>query len=332
MMENFIGQTFSWFTGVVEDINDPKEMGRVRVRCYGYHNDDKVEVPTEELPWASPMLPVTSASMTEVGQSATGLLEGSWVIGFFRDGPSAQDPIIMGSVPSVSSQVDYQKGFTDPNQRYPAQNKLDIAETPLAAKSLDEAYKNSFSYTKKAELREKYDGVPTAFFNAGGVWSFPPLDDVMAPQYPKNHVISYEKASDDVENAHTVEFDVTPGKERISTMHRSGTYTEITPDGSETQVITGKRYKVIAEGDNVRIFGGCNLTIDGGCRTKINGDWHIDVIGNKIETVTGLVTETYVLGQLTNIATLVPGLPVPGGQRIKVGGDIDMDARNIFLN
>jgi hypothetical protein len=87
MIENFIGQTFAWFTGVIEDINDPKEMGRVRVRCYGYHNADKVEIPTEELPWATPMVPVTSASMTEVGQSATGLLHGSWVVGFFRDGP-----------------------------------------------------------------------------------------------------------------------------------------------------------------------------------------------------------------------------------------------------
>ena len=348
-MENFIGQTFAWFTGVIEDINDPKEMGRVRVRCYGYHNADKVELPTAELPWATPMLPVTSASMTEVGQSATGLLEGSWVIGFFRDGPNAQDPVIMGSIPAISTRPEsYEKGFTDPNQRYPVEAKCGVADTPLAAKSLEEAYKNSFSYIKKAELREEYDGVGTPLTSFQGTWDFPPIDDVIGPQYPKNHVISYEKADDAVENAHIVEFDVTPGKERISQMHRTGTYTEVTPDGSETQVITGKRYQVIAQGDNVFVKGGCNLTIEGGCRTKITGDWHIEVNGNKFETITGnsvesvvgLVTETYGVGQLTNIGTLVPALPVIGGLQIKTGGkidmdgggNIDMDAPNIFLN
>jgi len=62
--ENFInnGGGFSWFTGVIEDINDPMEMGRYRVRCFGYHNDDKSKdkgIPTEDLPWAMTMLPVT---------------------------------------------------------------------------------------------------------------------------------------------------------------------------------------------------------------------------------------------------------------------------------
>ena len=45
-MENFQGQDgFVWFTGVVEDRNDPTKLGRVRVRCVGYHTDDKVKIP-----------------------------------------------------------------------------------------------------------------------------------------------------------------------------------------------------------------------------------------------------------------------------------------------
>lgn len=324
MIENFIGQTFAWFTGVIEDINDPKEMGRVRVRCYGYHNEDKVEIPTEELPWATPMLPITSASMTEVGQSATGLLQGSWVVGFFRDGPNAQDPIILGSIPAISSKVNYANGFTDPDGRYPATNKLDISETPLAAKSLEDAYKNSFSYTKKVEYREEYDNVATPLTSLVPAWTFPPIDDVVAPKYPKNHVISYEKADDTVENAHIVEFDVTPGKERISQMHRTGTYTEITPDGSETQVITGKRYQVIAQGDNVFVKGGCNLTIEGGCRTKISGDWHIEVSGSVISTIGVSKIETIGL-QLTQTVG-------PGGVLETYGGNQVTTAPNIFLN
>ena len=36
---------FIWFTGVVEDRNDPDKLGRVRVRCLGYHTEDKKLIP-----------------------------------------------------------------------------------------------------------------------------------------------------------------------------------------------------------------------------------------------------------------------------------------------
>ena len=46
LMENFQGQDgFVWFTGVVEDRNDPTKLGRVRVRCVGYHTDNKTARP-----------------------------------------------------------------------------------------------------------------------------------------------------------------------------------------------------------------------------------------------------------------------------------------------
>ena len=96
---SFMDTSFRWFTGVVEDIYDPEEMGRVKVRCYGYHTSNLNELPTKDLPFAHVMMPVTSASMSGIGQSATGLLQGSWVIGFFRDGHACQDPFIMGSLP-----------------------------------------------------------------------------------------------------------------------------------------------------------------------------------------------------------------------------------------
>jgi hypothetical protein len=233
------------------------------------------------------MLPVTSASMTELGTSATGLLKGSWVIGFFRDGSNGQDPIIMGSIPSMSSLVDYQYGFTDPEKRYPVNTKLDIAETPLAAKSIDEAYKKAFSYTKKKELREAHDVVPTANAAHEDNWVFPDIDSVIAPQYPKNHVIAYEKATDTLEDSHIVEFDVTPGQERISTIHRTGTYREITPTGDETSVIVGNDFQVVVKNQNVNVIGNCNLTVDANCSTYIKGNWNIQVGGNVIKNVGG---------------------------------------------
>jgi len=95
--DDFITQQFTWFTGIVEDITDPKSLNRVKVRCLGYHTTDTGELPTEKLPFATVIMPVTSASIK--GNGGNHHLEiGSWVVGFFRDGPSAQDPMVMGSV------------------------------------------------------------------------------------------------------------------------------------------------------------------------------------------------------------------------------------------
>ena len=125
--DQFIGGQFSWFTGVVEDIVDDENLGRVRVRCFGYHTDDKNIIQTADLPWATVMGPTTSAGVQGIGTTHR-LLSGSWVVGFFRDGPSAQDPLIMGSIASQSvERPDPDKGFTGD---YPTEAGLDM---PLAA-------------------------------------------------------------------------------------------------------------------------------------------------------------------------------------------------------
>ena len=116
---NFIGMDgFIWFYGVVEDRQDPYLIGRVRVRCFGHHTGDKEELPTKDLPWAQVMLPVTSAGISGIGQSPTGLVEGSHVFGFFRDGEDRQEPVIMGSLPGYPAELgDVEKGFYGPISR-----------------------------------------------------------------------------------------------------------------------------------------------------------------------------------------------------------------------
>ncbi len=72
------------FQGVVEDRNDPLKLGRVKVRCFGFHTSDKNSLPTADLPWAHPINPITSASQSGVGDSPVGPVEGTWVIGFLE--------------------------------------------------------------------------------------------------------------------------------------------------------------------------------------------------------------------------------------------------------
>ena len=130
--DQFVGGQFDWFIGVVEDTNDPKNLNRVKVRCFGYHTDDKAEVKTEDLPFATVMMPTTSPSVEGIGQNHQ-LLSGSWVIGFFRDGPSAQDPIILGSVMSFTETArDTSLGFSGTYG-----NKEGISDVPTEVDDLN---------------------------------------------------------------------------------------------------------------------------------------------------------------------------------------------------
>jgi len=105
---------FTWFIGEVKDISDTREaLNRVRVLAYGYYdgvtdknvNDKtKTEEDWSDLPWATVMMPTTSASLKGVGGNHH-LEVGSWVIGFFRDGPSAQDPVVIGSIATSTDSV-----------------------------------------------------------------------------------------------------------------------------------------------------------------------------------------------------------------------------------
>lgn len=96
IFQNFL--QYAWFAGVVENISDPLQQGRVQVRCFGFHPDSKTLVPTTDLPWAHVALPTTSAGISGIG-ATHGLVEGSWVLGFFTDGREAQNPIVTHSVP-----------------------------------------------------------------------------------------------------------------------------------------------------------------------------------------------------------------------------------------
>ena len=117
MNENyFMGQDgFVWFTGVVEDRNDPSKLGRVRVRCLGYHTESLEDLPTADLPWAHVMHPVTDPSMQGLGNTPSFLVEGTWVIGFFRDAQHLQEPVVMGTLPGKpNAYSNTSKGFSDP--------------------------------------------------------------------------------------------------------------------------------------------------------------------------------------------------------------------------
>jgi len=91
------------YYGVCEDrINDPLRLGRVRVRISGIHSENKIELPTSDLPWAQVMQPTNSAANSGIGHSPTGILEGTWCMLVFSD-EDKQSPIIIGTLPGIPS-------------------------------------------------------------------------------------------------------------------------------------------------------------------------------------------------------------------------------------
>jgi hypothetical protein len=96
---HFFGLDKSYlFFGRVEDREDPLQLGRVRIRVFGIHPDDKTLVPTEDLPWAIPIVPITSALVGGVGTAPVGILPDSIVVGFFADGIDRQIPMFFGVI------------------------------------------------------------------------------------------------------------------------------------------------------------------------------------------------------------------------------------------
>lgn len=141
-MINEYTNTFKWFFGIVEDREDPKMLGRVRVRVHNLHTPDKVQLPTDLLPWATIVMAPTSAGIREVGISPTGLMVGSTVFGFFADGEMAQVPMILGTIAGIPNNDEDQHEVTQL-----ARGKNNVAKAILHPEP-DSKYKAKYPYNK----------------------------------------------------------------------------------------------------------------------------------------------------------------------------------------
>lgn len=111
-------------------IKDIAGSNRVKVRIVGHHSRSRTELPPEDLPWATVMMPNDKPTVRNAG-TVHGLENGAWVIGTFLDGESAQQPLIMGSI-----------GITEKGQSY--EDRLVKAT---------EAFNNNFT-PRRPELRD----------------------------------------------------------------------------------------------------------------------------------------------------------------------------------
>ena len=236
------------------------------------------------------MHPITDPSMQGLGNTPSFLVEGSWVVGFFRDARDKQQPIIMGTLPGYPEELpDTKLGFNDPTSTYPAEKRIysdhGIKESDVSRLARGKDSETHAALKLRRNLKQDEDGkeieVPIAIKpyipkvsdstidETRNTWIEPnpksvtPDDDpYLSAKYPYNHVHESEAG-------HIHEIDDTPGGERLMQQHSTGTFTEIHPDGSKVVKVVGNNYELIAGNSNVFITGDVNLTVSGDVRELI---------------------------------------------------------------
>ena len=270
----------NWFTGVIEDRNDPQKMGRVKVRIFGLHTDDYDKVKANDLPWAHIVMPPTSASISGVGWSPTGLVEGSWVVGFFADGDNCQDPMVLGSIHGYPIQPnEAKKAFKDADGEYPRW----FNDTDVSKVARQETWKNHVSYFARYKERitkiEKSTKPALKTVDATAVdesrehWNEPEPRHGAGGTYPYVHVFESESGI-------VREIDDSPNGSRIVEYHPAGTWYEVYPDGDRVSKVSGDNFEIILYDDNILVRGDRNVTIEGDARLLVKGDYVVEVMGD----------------------------------------------------
>lgn len=246
--KNFPGiNGFVWWTGIVEGRKDPLKLGRIQVRCFGWHTeyrkDDKKgkdgsygTVDCEDLLWAQPILSANWYQNTQVPK------EGEMVIGFFIDGEDAQHPFYLGVIPSIPSKEFFDKklnrtdkkpkdsnsGFVDPGESYDGASVLDRpvpihAIDPTTKKAGPTLYpaKEDLDQPTTSRLSRNEDLENTPIIMSSARKNGLEYGDV---QYPYNSSLASE-------SGHYFDIDDTPNGERIMLLHRSGSFIEFSANG-----------------------------------------------------------------------------------------------------
>ena len=341
----FMGKDgFHWFIGVVEDRNDPLQVGRVRVRAVGYHTENKTILPTEDLPWATVMTSTESSGMSGLGTTPHFLVLGTHIVGFFRD-VDCQEPVILGALPGAPGQYGNPNvGFADPTRRSEDTSEVDYnrsyyPKTPeesdineLARGVLTSTNPNFREGTRHVDVaaagRDQFtvstvnedltiDAVTFNTFSEPRVAnSDNTISGTYKPTYPLNHV--YE-----TETGHLLEFDDTPDHARINIFHKSGTYMELSKNGTRVNHTAGDEHNT-ALNRFTNIKDNETLTVNGSMKILVNTD-RIEGQNFDIQIDDGANLNIQVDRGAANIV-------VKGNVNLKADGDLNANAANISLN
>tara|TARA_B100000809_G_scaffold7337_1_gene7242 strand:- start:30203 stop:31213 length:1011 start_codon:yes stop_codon:yes gene_type:complete len=252
MIEQF--NTFVWWQGRVEDRDDPLEIGRCRVRILGFHSQDKGDIPVDGLPWAYPAMPINSRP----GDPPVGPVVGTWVMGFFRDGNDAQEPVMTHIIDSGYKTED----DSAPPESAPSWGgKREILTDEINTNRLARG-ETADTYVSDYTAGETFDGTSTSGEVIPISLTVPDLG--YDAKYPHNKV-------EESQAGHVTEVDDTPGSERLSKVHSSGTFEVIKGDGARVVKIIGEDFEMVLSSKTLKVSGNLNIVSDGDINFKAGG-------------------------------------------------------------
>jgi hypothetical protein len=311
LQRNHIGlDGFIWAIGVVEDRNDPLFLGRCRVRYFGWHTENKLEMPTAGLPWSYPLTDLDS------GRNVVGPKEGDWIVGFFRDGVVAQEPVMIGVVPGIPEiEADPAKGFNDPrpdsilaghqvpreplsfpiqhddgsgseliemgsHSRFPQNEKSDPLLTYVNNKEStasrferNEFIDQTLVQIKKDNIDIGQRDIPVAIHPSSEVGSDHKSDGKPFTEQETQYATLYPyNHAYYSEGGHLIERDDTPGKERLHWFHRAGTFKEIHPQGLIVEKIVDDEFHIVLKSRYTHIEAMDIETVDWNKKLFVNKD------------------------------------------------------------
>jgi hypothetical protein len=254
-----------FYRAVVEENNDPDKRGRVRVRIWGLHTEKKIKsdtegIPTNELPWAEPCLPIHEGGVSGFGMFGVPL-QGSHVMIFFESGNISQ-PRYFASLPSFPTiKSDKTTGFNDPQGKYPLEKRLNEPDYHRLARGVTD------KTLVEKKNSDKAQGVATA---SGETWNEPSLYGTV---YPHNFVIVTHAGV-------VIEMDSTPDHNRLHLYHPSNSYIEIGHDGDMIIRNQSNRYNIVLGSSNSHVKGNENITADENVNIFAGTDVNIKATGN----------------------------------------------------
>ena len=117
-----------------------------------------------------------------------------------------------------------------------------------------------------------------------------------APVYPYNNVM-------ETESGHCKEYDDTPGNERITERHKSGTRYEIDPNGTKNETIARDNYQLVLGHDTLEVHGNVKIIVSGDADIAVAGNVATTVGGYMTANVKGYIDATSTEGNITTTST-----------------------------
>lgn len=186
---------------------------------------------------------------------------------------NAPTPQIPNNVNPASSLNDpnklVQKSFTDPNKKYPLPDYKNLPDTNKLA--IGNTEKTQIE-KRKNNLRENVSVV------SGSGWDEP--QPAYSAKYPYNQTFQ-------TESGHLVEFDNSPGHERIHLYHKAGTYIEIDVNGTSVRKVVGDNYELIERNNYLYTRGAYKMTVEGATQILVKNNVDLQVLGNTNATFNG---------------------------------------------